>query len=286
MEGITLNTKERVDVLFKWIMFTAAITGMGLISAFYPIHANIPIIVIPSILVMIFAKPVFFEKMKLSTLLVMRIAVIFVVVGLLDAQLYVDIILTMLIINILEATFTDIFRYKKYLNGISGIAVGIGVVVLAGAWQHNAPIGDYYLAEGVLPCVTIMYIIAYTIWNWIFVTNEFSPSVALMHVGFLLAPIIASVSTLEMGIYGGFGLWLLVRANSLAIGGWLQIGAKDWFEKQFYDDKFAKFVAWTKQKHMQVIFMLINVALIIACLVITVQNGGIDLTFFPMRFLF
>lgn len=282
---MTQNTsvkRGKADILIKWIMFTSAITGLALLSAFYPVQGNIPIIVIPSVLVLVFARPVFFEKLKLTTLLTMRVLTVFAALRFFNPQVYVDLILLALIINILEATFTDIFRYKKYLNGISGIALAIGVVALSGAWQYNAPFGNYYLTKGVIPAVTICYAVAYTIWNWIFVSNEFSPSVALMHVGFLLAPFIGSFVTLGMGEYGGMGLWLLMRANSLAIGGWMQIGAKDWFEREFASEKFTKFVLWTKKKNVQVVAMIINVVLIAIAIGITMTHGGIHFEFSPL----
>ncbi len=279
----TANQKVgKADIYIKWIMFTAAITGLAILTAFYPIEANIPIVVIPSILVLILAKPVFFEKLKLTTLLTMRIAIILAAFRLFNPQVYVDVIMLMLIVNILEATLTDLLRYKKYFNAISGFAVAIGVVVLRGIWQFDAPFGDYYLAKGALPIITIMYAIAYTIWNWIFVTNEFSPSVALMHVGFLLAPLLGCLCTIGLGAYGGIGMWLLLRANSLSIGGWMQIGAKDWFEREYYNQKFDKFVQWTKQTPVQIICMIINLVLIGACIVLMMQNGGITFTFAPL----
>lgn len=281
MSKDNLVKNGRADVLIKWIMFTAAITSMALLSSFYPLQGNIPMIVIPSILVLLFAKPVFFERLKLTTLLLMRIIIIFAALKLFNPQVYVDVIMLMLIINILEATFTDLLRYKKYLNAISGFAVAIGVIALHGAWQFDAPFGDYYLAKGVIPMVTIFYVIAYTIWNWIFVTNEFSDSVALMHIGFLFAPILGSICTLELGVYGGIGMWLLLRANSLAIGGWMQIGAKDWFEREFRSERFSTFVNWTKKKNVQIVAMLINIGLILAALVITFANGGIHFEFAP-----
>jgi len=281
MEQLQIKNKGS-EVFFKWIMFTAAITGMAIISAFYPIHANIPLVVIPSILVLIFAKPVFFEKLKLITLLTMRILNVFAAMLLFNPQVYVDIVMLMLIVNILEATFTDLFRYKKIFNGISGIALAVGVITLRGVWVFDAPIGDYYLTNGVVPAITIMYALAYTLWNWIFVTNEFSSSVALMHVGFLGAPLIGSVCTLGLGQYGGIGMWLLLRAISLSIGGWLQIGAKDWFEREFFFEKFDRFVKWTKKTSVQVVCMIINLALIAACIILMVKNGGINFTFAPL----
>ena len=282
MTELSPKTTSRVEILFKWIMFTAAITGMALISAFYPVQANIPLIIIPSILVLVFAKPVFFETMKLSTLVIMRIAIVFAALRFFNPQVYVDVILLMLIVNILEATFTDLLRHKRYFNAVSGFALAIGVIVLRGAWAYEAIIGDYYIAVGALPIITLLYVVAYTLWNWIFVTNEFSPSVALMHVGFLGAPLIGAVCTLGLGAFGGLGMWLLLRANSLAIGGWLQIGAKSWFEREFADETFTRFVTWTKGKNVQIVLMLINVALIAVAIVLTFMNGGVQFSFAPL----
>ena len=271
----------KADILIKWILFTSAITGLALLSAFYPIQANIPIIVIPCILVLILAKPVFFERMKLTTLLTMRILVVFAALHLFNPQVYVDIIMLALIINILEATFTDLLRYKKYCNAITGFVLAFAVVTLRGVWQWDAPFGQYYLAEGVLPVVTLCFVLAYTLWNWIFVSNEFSDSVALMHVGFLLAPLLGCLCTAELGIYGGLGMWLLLRANSLAIGGWMQIGAKAWFEREFHSERFARFVLWTKKSGVQLVCMLLNLTLLGIGLYLTFTHGGIQFTFAP-----
>ena len=275
-------TNRDTEVLIKWIMFTAAITGMAIISALYPLQGNIPLIVIPSVLVLIFSKPVFFERLKLTTLLTMRILIVLAALRLFNPQVFVDCIMLMLIINILEATFADLLRYKKYFNAVSGFALALGVITLRGLWQFDAPIGDYYLARGAVPAITIMYALAYTLWNWIFVTNEFSSSVALMHVGFLGAPLIGSLCTLGLGAYGGIGMWLLLRANSLSIGGWMQIAAKDWFERGFYHERFDRFVTWTKGRNVQIACMIINLALIAACIVLMMQNGGIIFEFAPL----
>ena len=275
-------TNRDTEVLIKWIMFTAAITGMAIISALYPLQGNIPLIVIPSVLVLIFSKPVFFERLKLTTLLTMRILIVLAALRLFNPQVFVDCIMLMLIINILEATFTDLLRYKKYFNAVSGFALALGVITLRGLWQFDAPIGDYYLARGAVPAITIMYALAYTLWNWIFVTNEFSSSVALMHVGFLGAPLIGSLCTLGLGAYGGIGMWLLLRANSLSIGGWMQIAAKDWFKREFYYERFDRFVTWTKGRNVQIACMIINLALIAACIVLMMQNGGITFEFAPL----
>lgn len=276
-EQVKFTKQDTVNVLIKWIMFTAAITGLALISAFYPIQGNVPIIVIPSILVLLFAKPVFFEKLKLTTLVIMRIVIVFAALSLFKRQLYVNLILWALVINILEATFTDLLKHKKYLNAISGFALALGVFSLSGSWAEGAPMGCFYTVGGVIPAVTLCYVIGYTLWNWIFVTNEFSEAVSLMHVGFLSAPIIGGICTLWMGPYGGLGMWLLLRANSLAIGGWMQIGAKKWFEREYYAPGFAKFVHWTHKTPVQVVCMIINVALMSYCLYTAYKTGTIAL---------
>ncbi len=282
MEERTLETtfpsRPRMELFAKWLMFTAAILFMAIMAMFYPVEANIPLIVIPSILVLIFAKPVFFEKMKLTTLVIMRIIIVFAAFRLFNPQIYVDVILLMLIINILEATFTDLLKHKKYFNAISGFALALGVIALKGSWAYGAPIGNYYLVYGPTFAVTFCYVIAYTLWNWIFVTDEFSPSVSLMHVGFLTAPIFGCLATLGLGAFGGFGMWLLLRANTLSIGGWLQISSKGWFEKEFYSPKFAAFIAWTHKRVPQIIFMIINLTLIGVCIGIAASMNAIGYT--------
>jgi hypothetical protein len=274
----TFPSRPRVELFAKWLMFTAAILFMAIMAMFYPVEANIPLIVVPSILVLIFAKPVFFEKLKLTTLVLMRIIIVFAAFRLFNPQVYVDVILLMLIINILEATFTDLLKHKKYFNAISGFALAVGVIALKGSWAYGAPIGNYYLVYGPTFAVTFCYVIAYTLWNWIFVTDEFSPSVSLMHVGFLTAPIFGCLATLGLGAFGGFGMWLLLRANTLSIGGWLQISSKGWFEREFYSPKFAAFIAWTHKSVPQIIFMVINLALIATCIGIAASMNAIGYT--------
>ncbi len=266
--------RPKTEVFAKWLMFTCCILFLGFMSAYYPVEANIPFIVIPSILVLLFAKPVFFEKLKLTTLLTMRIVIVFAAFFVNMRQIYVDIILLMLIINILEATFTDLLKHKKYFNAISGFMLAAGVVGLRGMWPGDTGFG-YYLVYGANQAATICYVIGYTIWNWIFVTDEFSPAVSLMHVGFLGAPILGCLVSMAFGNAANpMGMWLLLRANTLAIGGWLQIACKGWFEREFYDEKFAKFIDFTHKNSVQFVLMLVNVGLMIAVIVIAATTPG------------
>ncbi len=164
-------------------------------------------------------------------------------------QTYVNIVMAFLSINILEATFTDL-RHKQYFNFVTGLVLAFSVIALKGTWE-----GGIYSAEGHTLGATICWIIAYTIWNWIFVTGEFSASISLMHVGILLAPIIGIIITVNPG------LWLLLRANTLTFGGILQISNKSYFEKSFENERFEKFIQFTHKNTVQLILMIFNLAL-------------------------
>lgn len=231
------------------LALTVIITGISMLTSFQPIWANIPFNIIIPIVVLLKLKTVFFEKLKLSTLLVMRTLVVFAVLGIIPGDFYVNLVLVFLGINILEATFTD-FKRKKYFNFVTGIIMTGSVFLLKGLW-----LGKYYEASSNNIYGMVAWIIAYTIWNWIFVTNEFSPSIAKLHVGILAAPIIGSILTANPGF------WLIFRANSLTTGGNIQIANKEYLEKTLEDSSFTKFVHWTKKDSVQIVLMILNIAL-------------------------
>ncbi|MEG1017740.1 MAG: hypothetical protein RSE36_08015, partial [Oscillospiraceae bacterium] len=215
------------------LILTSAFTLTAMLASAQPILVNIVVNVVLPISILIFGKLVFFERLKLTTLTVLRIAIVFSVFNILDRQLFVNIVLIFLALNIMEATLTDIFRYKRYLNGISGIALAASVFFLRGTWIDltGLELGFFskfmhmYEFHAATLIGTICWIIAYTIWNWIFVTNEFSDSVAKLHVGILAAPILGSLIT------GNPGFWLTFRAGSLAFGGCFQIAEKEYVEE-------------------------------------------------------
>lgn len=251
MQNLSVTKKLKFEQFIIWFMFTATVLSTSLLTTYNPVWANIPLNVIPAILILIFLKPVFFEKLKLFTLIIMRTLIVFAVFNIIPGQTYVDLVMWFLVINILEATFTDL-RHKQYFNFITGLVLAAGVLALKGTWQ-----GGIYLAKGYTVVATVCWIIAYTIWNWIFVTGEFSASISLMHVGVLLSPIVGIIITMNPG------LWLLLRANTLTFTGVLQISNKDYFEKSFENKKFAQFIDFTHKNSVQLILMLINLALII-----------------------
>lgn len=296
-EAMDYKVTPGLDTILKWFMFTVTILGVSVLTSKFQVYANIPFNIVLGVLVLIAMKPVFFETLKLSTLLVGRVLCLFACFAVLPGQIFVTIVLVLYIINVLEATMTDFFKNKQIFNGVSGlfIAIGAAALFLGSTWgetttayspiyfidgfsnlgkevaftssyftsQTNTIFGAVSSTTTVGLGITIATMIAYTIWNWLFVTGEFSSSVPLMHVGFLLAPIIGVFvgPLLGMGRFGMApdpGLWLLFRASTLTFGGILQIGGKNWFETHFYFEKFDKAVKYIKNsKPIQITCMLI-----------------------------
>lgn len=246
-----------------WCLFTVIVVGITILTAQFPTWANIPFNVLFPLFALVFVKMVFFEKLKLSTLVILRILIIFPFLSITNPSLsaferrfYVVIVLVMLMVNILEATFTDGFRYKRWHNFVTGIAlaVTVGLFFSHSFWSNSDPM---YSANASSIAATICWIIAYTLWNWIFVTNEFSPQIAALHVGILLTPLIGITLFLNPGY------WLVFRANSLTFGGTIQITCKKYLEDRLKCGKFDRFVAFTKKKTSQIILMVINLSLIL-----------------------
>ena len=102
-----------------WLCSAIIITIVSFLTSYFPVWANIPVNVVLPFLVLIYLKTVFFEKLKLSTLIVLRTVIVVAVFmnyfANIDGLWFVYVVLAFLSINILEATFTDL-KYKKYFN--------------------------------------------------------------------------------------------------------------------------------------------------------------------------
>ena len=253
-----------------WLVMFICITAVSIGASIFPLWVNLPFNVILPIIVLIALKPVMFERLKLTTLVLMRVFILVPAFHLMPGNLYVKVILVMLFINIMEATMTDLLKNKMYFNFVSGLFLAASVFFLAGEWTegfagpfsciYNADVtrrgAGIFNANGYVTAATIAWVAAYTIWNWIFVIGEFSPSVGYLHVGILLSPIVS------MLLSGNPGHWLIFRANSLTAGGVFQIGKKEYVEKTLENDKFASFVEKVKSRNVQIVLMIVNLALI------------------------
>lgn len=254
-----MESRNKNEQHILWVILTASIMGVSMLTSFLPVFANIPINVLLPIGIMLTCKMVFFEKLKLSTLIILRALILLAVFNILNRDIYMKIVLIFLAINIAEATWTD-FKRKKIWNGITGILLTISVYFLQTEWidlVNLAPFAHIYEANMVTVWGTILWIIAYTIWNWIFVTNEFSDSIARLHVGILLAPIFSCL------LLWTPGYWLIFRANSLTFGGCVQIYGKEKLEVGLKSDSFSKFVNCTKTTSAQIVFMIVNIVLMV-----------------------
>lgn len=263
--GNPVQKNKGLSQFIVWFTFSVTMLAVAMLTAQFPTWANLIFNVLCGVLVLIFTTSVMFEKLKLTTLLTLRFVIaLFAFFGW-NGQIYTDFVLLLLIINILEATFTDFLKNKQYWNGVSGIFLALGVLGLKGEWANAAGEPMYYI-QGVTMGCTIAYMIGYTIWNWIFVSGEFSPSVTLMHVGFLTMPIVGCL------IMGGihpenwdkiFGLWLLFRANTLTFGGIMQIGGKQYWEEQLHNDKFSRAIDFTHKTWVQIACMVVCIGLML-----------------------
>lgn len=275
------NPKQKlsgIGQLLMWFTFSATMLAVALLTAKFPVGPNLFFNVVLGGAVLVFAKPVMFEKLKLSTLLTLRFVIALFVIFNWSGKIYTNFVLLLLIINILEATFTDFLKNKQILNGISGLALAIGVIGLTGVWDISAD--SMYQIKGFTIWAAIAYMIGYTIWNWIFVSGEFSPAVTLMHVGFLTTPIIGSIimAAITGDIALGCSFWLLFRANTLTFGGIMQIAGKNYWEENLHNDKFSKFIDWTHGTAVQVVCMILCVDLMLVTIITRfVIQGGIIL---------
>ncbi len=295
---------EKIGQFKTWFLFLVYIVVVSLLGAYFPVWANIVFFVVPAIFVFLTLKTVMFERLKIGTLIIVRCLIILPAINpaTLSPQLFIKIVLAFLIINILEATFTDLLKNDQKYNFVSGLAVAGGVLLLGGTWISVMPdspmaFSFFYrtdlavkglgLFESVqvldnIPAIlgigTILYVVAYTIWNWLFVIGEFSPSVALLHVGILLAPmlcgIVPAVQYHDWTMWGG--AWLLMRALTLTCGGIFQISAKQFVEDKFRNEKIVKIIARVKKNDLQIILMIINLLLLAgSALIYFMVNLGI-----------
>lgn len=266
----------RKNQLVGWLILLLIIFTMSMLASFFPLWANVPFNVILPIVLLLSRPMVMFEKLKLSTLLIVRALIVLVLFGLIKSELYIRIVLIFLIINILEATFTDLIKNKMYYNFVTGLFLAASVLCLGAIWQPEVtgPYSGIYLTyvtknSGTLFqmstiewAATIGWIIAYTIWNWLFVIGEFSPSIGFLHIAILGSPILSCL------VLRNPGYWLVMRANSLTSGGVIQIAAKSQLEKELSNPTLTKWIAKIKTNSTQAVLMFINLALIIWCAIV------------------
>jgi hypothetical protein len=254
MHNETVKAKMPSPVLL--LFFATLFTGVALLTMFQPLWANIPLNILVPIALLLFMKMVFFERLKLSTLICMRLLVVVTIFGLFSGETCVKIVLVLWMVNILEATLTDLSK-KHYLNAITGFGLTISLFTFFTAQNLSSWNGVYYTLFYNGNAGTICWIIAYTFWNWIFVSYDFPPSIAKLHLAILISPIIGSLICMNPGV------WFLLRGNSLTAGGVTEISFKKKIEASLESTSMNAFVERAHTLPVQISFMVLNLLLVI-----------------------
>lgn len=246
----------KVPSTIKLVLFLMLFTATSLLTMFQPIWANIPLnIIIPALLLM-FMEMVFFERLKLSTLICMRLLVVVTIFGLFSGATCIKIVLVLWMINILEATITDLSK-KHYFNAITGFVLTASLFTFFSQQNLSAWNGVYYTLHFKGTMATICWIISYTIWNWDFVSYDFPPSIAKLHLAVLSSPILGAL------IVGNPGVWFILRGNSLTTAGVTEIAFKNKIVNSLEDPKMDTFVSKFHTLKVQLLLMIINVLLVV-----------------------
>jgi len=109
----------------------------------------------------------------------------------------------------------------------------------------------------------IFFIVAYTVWNWNFVLQNFSQKIAYYHLAVLASPLVFCLATLNPG------LWLIMRASSLEIAVSLEIQQRS---------KIERFLSSHPMKKMIQKIETSNEQLLLSFLVIICSAASIFLT--------
>ena len=118
-----------------------------------------------------------------------------------SAEFWLLLVLILLAINIFEATIVDL-KNKFYFNAATGLVLIVCVPLY---------VRLYWISPLILigPDAVIYWIIAYTLWNFNFVRNNFNPEKTLLHA------LILTASIVYIFIFSNISLWFFVRASTL-----------------------------------------------------------------------
>lgn len=246
-----------------WLLLTLTFTVSAMLTVYYPVLFNIPINVILPLFLILKFKCVFFERMKLATLIIIRALILLPLFGIMNGDTFIVIVIVFMGINIMEAGFTDLLKAKQIYNFISGVALAVACVYLRNYYwidDYNGILSHSRYSMG-NSWPFFAWVVSYTIWNWIFVAKEFKPAIALMHLGTLSAPL------LGVGLWALFsgsldiGLWFALRANSLTCCGIIQVFKKAQLEEALATTRMNNIIKKVQTTKVQIILMIINVAL-------------------------
>ena len=119
-------------------------------------------------------------------------------------KFFSKIIYLFLVINILEATVVD-FLTENYINGLNGLAL---IITSPSESTYKLTSYDEGKSQHIEGGFSLIWILFYTVWNFIFVYNQFTTFAN--HIPLLLAPLLVA-------LFYGKGKWLECRLVTLLV---------------------------------------------------------------------
>jgi hypothetical protein len=231
-----------------FLLFTISLTVFSFLSVYNPLTIGLVACVFLPTYVLFSAQPERFEKVKIITLIVSKTLFVLTVLTIIPTGIFTFLVIWSLRLNILEAIYQD-FAIKKYLNMFSGLIILIATFGLNCFWVEGQ---NYYLFNA---SYLYLWIIGYTIWNWNFVIHNFNSQLSYLHIGILLAPSLFSLAMLNPGF------WLIMRSNTLTIGGSIHIKEKKRIEKYLDSPSLQKGIVLLKSRVPQIVIMIFLVTI-------------------------
>ena len=108
-----------------------------MLTSYFPLWVNVVVNVVLPLIVLFKLKTVMFERLKLSTLVIMRALILLPIFGLMRGELFVKLILVFLAINCMEATLTDLLKNHQPFNFVTGLCLSASVFTLSGEWCRS-----------------------------------------------------------------------------------------------------------------------------------------------------
>lgn len=214
LKKITINNTS--TAIAGLILFACTLAITSGLTIYFPIALHYPINVILPIMLAAYFRD---QEFAVSKLVVLAIGGIFVLMTIRDyfpVPWFTALVVLLLRINILMAVIED-FRTGYMLNVVAGLILTLTTYFIDAYWH------DYYYT--MTSTSLIVWLIAYTLWNYRFVLNQYSSGISLFHVGVLLSPLVI------IAVMGNPGLWFIGRGVTLVQACMVQVIAED---RQFF----------------------------------------------------
>lgn len=201
------------------VFASAGLALIGGLSSFYPVKASIILNIVFPLAVMVSVGMVTrFGYIKLGTLVLGRVLIVLAALGFGEAHIG-WICLLLLQLNILEATILDTVN-RNVWNAFNGL-----ILLASSLFMSIGFSGAYvFIAEQ----SWLLWIIAYTVWNALFVLKNLPAHQFAAHFVILLAPLLFCLVAADSAY------WLVLRETTLCFAITVIACIRDRFEPYVY----------------------------------------------------